>query len=166
MVHAAIPASTDGLCKPSGTPSVWCSPGATCVQPSKLWLLQSTDLLREIVELPRIPGNTAASKVFEVSSALDTRNVFYDRFNGWMHACIHWGFIEEQWMNDISREPGGIVSGKKLAGPDLRSSPTQAGTHKIYFLYPFWDHQPSLKTITNYSFHLTLWERAVQGDGG
>lgn len=74
----------------SGTLLVWCSPGATCVQPSKLLLLQSTALLREIVELPRIPGNTAASKVFEVSSTLDTRNVFYDRFNGCMHSLsIH-----------------------------------------------------------------------------
>lgn len=120
--------------QPSGTSFVWCSPGATCVQPSKLLLLQSTALLREIVELPRIPGNTAASKVFEVSSTLDTRNVFYDGFNGWMHSLgIHRGAVDERhqpiaWWNRLR---------KKLAGPDLKSSPTQAETHKIYFLYPF-----------------------------
>ena len=60
-----------------------CSRGAICVQPSKLL---TTSIDSSIAGLPRIPGNTAANKVFEVSSTLDTRNVFYDWFNGCMHS--------------------------------------------------------------------------------
>lgn len=45
---------------------------------------------------------------------------------------------------------------KKLAGPDLRSSPTQAETHKIYFLYPSRDHQPSSQNNQHLFFSLNL----------